>query len=153
MLVWPRQYKSGQTIIRDLIRCGRDDTSSDRSLANHASICNITYLEYDATFEDPDGCNINMGLINIHYDPAYNILIQHVAQTYTSPVQLNPAGTTQLSEVIQNSNIETCARLYDDYYIHNDLKVDLKNGIMTVKIGGFTATLHFTILDIPVPRT
>ena len=108
---------------------------------------NITYLSYDAYFDDPDGAHYLL----INYDPDYNIYIDSVAENHSSsPIQMSALGTKDLDANISNFNYETCFRLWCEYEIDRYLEVDILNGKMQVTIGAFQAWISFAYPKIHV---
>jgi LEA14-like dessication related protein len=111
----------------------------------------IKQIQYDVYFNDNDGFYL-LGYFN--YPAQNNIFIANINRDYgVSPVSIGANANQNLQESISSTNTELCARLYDEYYNDNDLKIDLKNGQMLVKIAAFEITVSFTILQVPVPKT
>lgn len=99
---------------------------------------NITSLQYDVYFNDPYGY---LGAL-----PQDNIKIESVS---SNSLQLTGSGSNSTTISISNNILDTCTRLSVDYGANN-LIVDLKNGIMNIAIGEFTATVDFTLSGISV---
>ncbi|MHA1342237.1 MAG: DUF3712 domain-containing protein [Promethearchaeota archaeon] len=110
---------------------------------------NITYLYTNVTFDDPDGCYIAF-LAN--YPPRNEVFIDIVDKTYSTPIQIVASSNSIISETISTSNSEVIYRLYDEYYQDNDLLVDMRDGLMYVQIGDFSAEINFEFFDVPVPQ-
>ncbi len=105
---------------------------------------NITYLEYDAYFDDADG------VITPGYAPKNNILIEHIEKNYSSsPIEMNPKAHLDVEESISSTDVELVTRLFDENF-KNQLEIDIKNGIMHGSIGEFTFEIEFSFTDIPL---
>ena len=109
---------------------------------------NITYLEYDVYFDDPDGYSIPIPIPPYSYSDvaAYNIFIDDVAKNYTQnppEVQFSAGETRNLDEAVSNNTQNVCSRLYDEYVQDNDLLIDIRNGIMQIALGDFKVMLEF----------
>ncbi|MCD6491372.1 MAG: DUF3712 domain-containing protein [Candidatus Korarchaeota archaeon] len=111
----------------------------------------ITYLEYDIYFDDTDGADVQVGFVIVSYPPKSNILIDSIEKDLSSnPIELSANSNTTISEDINIQDEELAVRLYDEYYIDNNLKINILNGIMTIKIGVFEAQVHFEFYNVPV---
>jgi len=112
---------------------------------------NITYLEYDVYFDDVDGYDIFLVGSNASQN---NIFLKHVEKNYSSsPIELDPKTQYNIEESMSSDVVDLVARLYDEYVLDNDLKIDIKNGIMHGAIGEFTFEIVFSFSDIPVPNS
>lgn len=111
----------------------------------------IVSLQYDIYFDDNDGAYITIGFISYSYPPAQNILISSISENLTaSPINLSANGSTTISETVSISNTELAVRLYDEYTLKNQLKVNILNGLMTIKIGVFEVQIAFEFYNVPV---
>ena len=111
---------------------------------------NITYLSYDLYFDDDDGASI-FGFPT--YGPRSNIYLTTMTHNYTSnPLELASNSTQDINDQFTSSDVELAVRLYDEYYVDNDLYIDIRNGKLTVMLGPFQITLSFEFEDIYVPN-
>ncbi|MHA1298307.1 MAG: DUF3712 domain-containing protein [Candidatus Helarchaeota archaeon] len=114
---------------------------------------NVTYIEYDVSYNDSDGCQIQLPpLWNRPYgNPRYYGNEWSITDNHTtSPIQLDPMENKELNATTTSNDFELCCRLYDDYYNDHDLVLDIDNGRMKVAIGDFTVWIDFEFKNVPV---
>nr|MDO8118525.1 hypothetical protein [Candidatus Sigynarchaeota archaeon] len=110
---------------------------------------NVTYMKYDVHYDDNDGMYIPVPPTT--FPAAINKFFQTITDNRSvAPVQLSASGTSVVTTSISSSNLEHCARLFDEYMVDDDLRVHLRNGIFHITIGAFTAQVSFSQLNIVV---
>nr|MDO8088668.1 hypothetical protein [Candidatus Sigynarchaeum springense] len=110
---------------------------------------NVTYMKYDVHYDDNDGMYIPIPPTT--YPAEMNKFFQTVIDNRSvSPLQLSASSTNVVTTSISSSNLEHCARLFDEYMVDDDLRVHLRNGIFHVTIGAFTAQVSFSQTNIAV---
>ncbi|MHA1791991.1 MAG: hypothetical protein ACTSVI_05050, partial [Promethearchaeota archaeon] len=106
---------------------------------------NVTYWNCSVYFDDPDGVNIAFvysagAKSNIHVDDVQK----------TENIKIIGAASQELNANINSNNLDICARLYDEYFIKSQLKIDIRSGNLNIKIGDFSAWVTYSEEDIPV---
>ncbi|MGQ4915594.1 MAG: DUF3712 domain-containing protein [Candidatus Asgardarchaeia archaeon] len=115
---------------------------------------NITYLSYELYFDDKDGARVDLVLVVYQYSPKDHVYIDTVTQNLTTtPISLAANTTTTISQQVSSSDTELCVRLYDEYELKNQLKVDVINGVMYLQIGAFEVKVSFEFYDVPIPKS
>jgi len=109
----------------------------------------VTKLDYDVYYDDNDASNIPP---LIYYNEKYNIFLDNIVENINPAMEL-PAGATKKKEgTITTSSQEHSVRLNDEYNNDNDLTMHIRNGEITLEVGGVELTVEFEQTDIPVRK-
>lgn len=111
---------------------------------------NITSMSYDIYFDDDDGAS----MWPYSYPPRNDIFLATVTHDYSSDyLEIQGSSTATVNAQVSISDTELAVRLYDEYYVDNDLHVDILNGQLTVRLGAFEITLAFSFTNMYVPNS
>jgi len=87
----------------------------------------------------------------LNFTPKDNVSITSIVENRcSSPIQKDAKQTHNTATAISTSDLELCARLYDDYSIDYGLMIDIRDRRMKVGIGDFQAWINFGFINVPV---
>ncbi len=116
---------------------------------------NLTAFYGNLTYNDADGASFSIPIppTNWNYGPDTMIPITPLDFNWTSaPIELDPLGFKEETVVYTGSDIEQAIRFNDEYFLKNQLYVDIIFGHLYIQIGDFEIDLLISIYDIYVPN-
>ncbi|MHA1155525.1 MAG: DUF3712 domain-containing protein [Candidatus Heimdallarchaeota archaeon] len=116
---------------------------------------NLTAFEGNLTYNDEDGAYLFIPLVGKwNYTAETMIPITPLDLNWSAaPIELDPLGFKEETVSFSDSNIEQAIRFNDEYFIKNQLYVDIINGHLYIQIGDFEIDLIISIYDIYVPNS
>ena len=107
------------------------------------------------SYDDEDGADLVIPFIGSWSFPiAYDIPITPLDLNWSSsPIELDPLGFKEETVSFSDSDIEQGIRLNDEYYIDNDLHVNIIFGTVTIQIYSFVIDVPIEIFNIYVSST
>jgi len=115
---------------------------------------NVTNFDGLLTYDDADGVFLQILLLIWDYPAENNITLTPVSFDWSgSPLEIPSLGDAQDTFSFVDSNIEQGVRLNDEYYIDNDLHVNIIFGTVTIQIYSFIIDVPIEIFDIYVSST
>ncbi len=115
---------------------------------------NLTGFYGNLTYNDADGANLFIPLAVTWNFPADTMIpITPLDLNWSSaPIKLDPLGFKEETVSFSDNNIEQAIRFNDEYFLKNQLYVDIIGGHLFIQIGDFEIDLLVYIYDIFVPN-
>ncbi|MFX0099133.1 MAG: DUF3712 domain-containing protein [Candidatus Hodarchaeota archaeon] len=115
---------------------------------------NVTYIETDVTFEDPDGYTFSIGIFLLQNTTSdLNISVGRIdVDKSGTPIQIAASSSSNVDETIATSNVNTCCRAYSEYYLESPagMLINLQNGRIRIQISAFSVWLDFSYSNLLV---